>query len=95
MHGSPASISGVLGLQALAEDTHKQGRAEWSWPVRVPGLRTIQAIVMTVVSFPQNAQRRVIRSGEHPLGGWRLQARWRSNYIRFLCRMDLCRGEKG
>lgn len=27
------------------------------------GLHTIQAIVMTVVSFPQNAQRRVIRGG--------------------------------
>lgn len=32
-------------------------------PPEFLGLHTIQAIVMTVVSFPQNAQRRVIRGG--------------------------------
>lgn len=52
-------------------------------------LHTIQAIVMTVVPFPQNAQRCVIRGGQHPLGSWGLQAWCRSNYIRLLRRMDL------
>lgn len=67
----------------------QRGPGLWDQPPEFLGLHTIQAIVMTVVSFPQNAQRRVIRGGQHPLGGWGLQAWCRSNYIRFLRRMDL------
>lgn len=73
----------------MSEDTHEQARTGWPWRVRggLPGLRTIETVVMAVVSFPQNAQRCV--SGEHPLGRWSLQAGWGSDYIRFLCRVDL------
>lgn len=52
----------------VADNTRReQARAEKpclrDQPPEFLGLHTIQAIVMTVVSFPQNAQRRVIRGG--------------------------------
>lgn len=50
----------------MADDQSSQGQRGpglWDQPPEFLGLHTIQAIVMTVVSFPQNAQRRVIRGG--------------------------------
>lgn len=70
---SPRGLwAATLSLQVVLAGKVSGRTQAWS--------RTVQAIVVTVIPFAQDAERRMVRGGEHPLGRGSLQAGGRADH---------------